>query len=261
MKKEKLSLSVSIITHNEENNIERCLKSIINIASEIIIVDLGSTDRTLEIAESFGVKVFVEKWQGYIIQKNLALKKCTKSWILCLEAAEELSQELKTSIKKAIKEDNKDGYYINRRSFYLGKLLKFSWQPNYMLRLVRRQSNPCWGDYEPHEKLFVVGITGTLKGDLIHYSYKNIDDHIKGLTKYAYLIAQSYAERGKISHLYNFIINPSFAFFKMYIIRAGFLDGFRGFLVAILSSFCVFLKYSYLWEIIKDKEGKNEDCI
>jgi len=257
MKKENLSLSVSIITLNEENNIERCLKSISNIASEIVIVDSGSTDRTVEIAESFGVKVFVEKWQGYIIQKNIALKKCTKSWVLCLDADEEVSQELKTSIKEAIKKDNKDGYYINRRSFYLGKLLKYSWQPDNMLRLVRRQSNPCWGGYEPHDKLFVIGSTGVLKGDLIHYSYRNIDDHVKGLTKYAYLVAQSYDKMGKRSHLYNFIFNPFFAFFKKYIIRAGFLDGFRGFLIAILSFFYVFLKYSYLWEIVKDKEGRK----
>lgn len=257
MNEGKLSLSISIIVHNEEKNLERCLSSIADIASEIVIVDSGSNDRTLDIAERYSALVFIEDWQGFMKQKNYALSKCTKDWILALDADEEVTKELKASIKKAIKEDIKDGYLLNRRTFYLGTLLKYSWQPDYILRLVKRQSNPHWAGYDPHPKLHVIGSIDKLKGDLIHYSYKNIKDHVERLSHYAYISAQSYNERGTSFHIYNLIFNPLFAFIKKYIIKAGLLDGYRGFLVAILSAFYVFLKYSYLWEINHGKKGEK----
>jgi glycosyltransferase involved in cell wall biosynthesis len=257
MKKEKPGLSISIVTYNEENNIERCLKSIGDIATEIIIVDSGSTDRTIDIAKSYGAKVFTEVWKGYIVQKNSALSKCAKEWILCLDADEEVTKELKTSIRIAVKEDTRDGYFINRKSFYLGKLLIHTWQPDYILRLVKKHSNPCWGGYEPHAILHVIGSTDKLKGDLIHYSYTNIKEHIERLSKYAYLTAKSYKIDGKPFHLYKLIFNPLFSFIKEFILKMGFLDGIRGFLVAILSAIYVFLKYSYLWEINKNEKEQQ----
>jgi glycosyltransferase involved in cell wall biosynthesis len=257
MKKENLSISIFIVAYNEEENLGRCLKSIADLASEIVIVDSGSSDRTLEIAESYGALVFTEDWKGFMRQKNYALSKCTKDWILALDADEEVTKELKASIKRAIKEDIKDGYLINRRTFYLGKLLKHSWQPDYILRLVKRQSSPCWEGYDPHPDLHVIGSIEKLKGDLIHYSYKSIRDHVERLSHYAYVAAQSYNARGTTFHIYNLIFNPLFAFIKKYIIKAGLLDGLRGLLVAALSSFYVFLKYSYLWEMSHEKEGEK----
>ena len=257
MKKEKPGLSISIVTYNEENNIERCLKSIGDIATEIIIVDSGSTDRTIDIAKSYGAKVFTEVWKGYIVQKNSALSKCAKEWILCLDADEEVTKELKTSIRIAVKEDTRDGYFINRRTFYSGRLLKHAWQPEYILRLVRKQSSPCWGGYEPHASLYVIGSTDKMKGDLVHYSYKNIKDHIEGLSKYAYLTARSYNEDGKSFHLYKLLFNPLFSFIKEFFLKLGLLDGLRGFFVAALSAVYVFLKYSFLWEINREEEKKK----
>jgi glycosyltransferase involved in cell wall biosynthesis len=257
MKKEKTYLSVAIISYNEENNIERCLKSIIDIASEIIVVDSGSNDKTTIIAKNYGANIFIECWKGYILQKNSALSKCTKDWILFLDADEEVTKELKSSIKGAIEEDFRDGYFINRKSFYLGKLLIHTWQPDYILRLVKKHSNPCWGGYEPHAILHVIGSTDKLKGDLIHYSYTNIKEHIERLSKYAYLTAKSYKIDGKPFHLYKLIFNPLFSFIKEFILKMGFLDGIRGFLVAILSAIYVFLKYSYLWEINKNEKEQQ----
>lgn len=258
MKKEKPGLSISIVTYNEEDNIERCLKSIADIAAEIIVVDANSTDRTINIARSYGAKVFIEDWKGFIVQKNSALSKCTKEWILCLDADEEVTKELKSSIRIAIKDNTRDGYFINRRTFYLGRLLKHTWQPEYILRLVRKQSNPRWGGYEPHASLHVIGSTDKMKGDLLHYSYNSIKDHIERLSKYAYLTARSYNEEGKSFHLYKLLFNPIFSFIKEFFFKKAFLDGLRGFFATALSAIYVFLKYSYLWEINREPEEEKK---
>jgi glycosyltransferase involved in cell wall biosynthesis len=251
MRDNKLSLSISIISFNEEENIGICLESIKDIATEIIVVDSGSTDKTIEIAKSYGASVFIEDWKGYVAQKNSALKKCTMDWILCLDCDEVLTGDLKKHTIGEIKKNIRDGYYINRRTYYLGKLLKFSWQPDYILRLVKRGSTPVWSGYEPHTYLTIMGSTSKIGGDLIHYSYKNVADHIKKLNNYSKDVARSYYKDGKSSKLYNLLFNPAFAFTKKYFLKLGFLDGIRGFFVAVFSAFYVFLKYCYLWELKK----------
>lgn len=253
---DKLALSVALISFNEEENLPRTLKSVADIASEIIIVDSHSTDNTVAIAEEFGAKVFVEDWKGFSEQKNSALQKCTQSWILFLDCDEVLSDELKRSVTGAIISGSHDGYTLGRRTFYAGKFLRFTWQPDKKLRLVKASASPQWQGEEVHESLNIKGTTGFLNGDLLHYSYKDVSDHFKRTISYAKASALSYSKRGKKFSYFNLLFNPPWAFVKKYFVRLGFLDGFRGFLVASSSFMYVFLKYAFLWELeLKNRES------
>ena len=211
---EKLPLSVSLISYNEENNIARTLESVKNIAAEIIVVDSHSTDKTREMAATFGAKVYEEDWKGFIEQKKSSLKKCTQEWVLCLDCDEVVSQQLRYSIIDAIMSDNNSGCFINRRTFYLGKLLKYSWQPDYNLRLVKKSDDPEWGGYEPHASLKNKGGTAKLNGDLIHYTYNSFDDHMRKLVNYAKTVSESYYRKGKKFRIYNLTFNPVLSFIK-----------------------------------------------
>ncbi len=245
----KLPLSVSIISFNEEENIERTLVAIADIASEIIIVDSFSKDRTVEIAKSFDAKVFLEEWKGHIAQKNSALEKCTQRWILSLDCDEVVTPELKASIVEVVKKDEKIGYYLDRRTYYLGKLLNHSWRPDWKLRLVRRDCNPFWGGLDPHDKLMVSCPTAKLKGTLLHYPYKSLKQHFEKTIYYANLSAQTYYRLGRKFRLYHLLFDPIFSFMKIYFINLGFLDGIRGLFAGISAFVSTFLKYAFLWEI------------
>lgn len=254
--KDKLPLSVAIISFNEEDNLGKTLAAIEPIASEIIIVDSHSTDSTVEIAESYGAKVFVEDWKGHVAQKNSALEKCSQEWILSLDCDEVADQELVQSIINAVTNPTSDGYIVNRRTYYMGKYLKYSWQPDWKLRLVRRDAQPEWGGYDPHDVLSIKGSVEKIrKGDLLHYSYRDIYDHYQRLVKYAKVAAQSYDKNGKKFSYTAIYTKPLFAFVKKYFIKRGFMDGFAGLAVAVSSFIYVYLKYLFLKEIQEKKNG------
>ncbi len=242
-------LSVAIVSFNEEEDIGKTLESIRDIASEIVVVDSHSTDRTREIASSYGARVFEEDWKGYVGQKNSALEKCTQDWILSLDCDEVLTPELKKSIIDAISDPRADGYLINRKTVYLGRPLNYAWQPDWELRLVKKSAKPRWRGYYVHESLQINGKTKKLKGDLLHYSYKDLQDHLTKLVRYSRLAACSYKDIGKRFSFPKLIFHPLAAFMKQFIIKRAFLDGFRGLIVAMSSFFYVFLKYLFLWEI------------
>jgi glycosyltransferase involved in cell wall biosynthesis len=252
-----LPLSVSIISFNEAANIGRTLDSIKPLASEIIVVDSHSTDNTREIAEKNGANVYAEDWKGHIRQKNSALEKCTQPWILCLDCDEVVSYELREAIVKAVREGVRPGYRINRRTFYLGKLLQYAWQPDWKLRLVRKDAEPRWAGYDPHDRLQIAGQSGRLQGDLIHYSYADLSDHMQRLVTYAEITATSYHRNGKRFQWHHLLVNPLVAFIKKYILKRSFLDGSQGFIVSMSSFVYVFLKYLFLWEIDK-KRSESE---
>lgn len=252
----KLPLSVAIISFNEEDNIGRTLQAVASIASEIIVVDSHSTDRTTEIAGSFGAKVYDEDWKGHVAQKNSALAKCTQEWILSLDCDEVPDESLIASIIKAVESPTSDGYIINRRTYYMGKYLKYSWQPDWKLRLVRRESRPEWGGYDPHDRLTISGSTEKIRsGDLLHYSYRDIYDHYQRLVKYAKVAAQSYDRNGRRFSYWGLFTKPVFAFFKKYFLKLGFMDGFAGFAVAMSTFIYVFLKYMFLREL---QQGRKD---
>jgi len=252
----KLPLSVAIISFNEEANIKKTLEAILPIASEIVIVDSHSTDKTVEISEEMGAKVYIEDWKGHVAQKNSAIEKCTQEWILSLDCDEVVDENLLNDIINAVKNPKADGYRVNRQTFYMGKYLKYSWQPDWKLRLVKRDKSPKWGGYDPHDVLSIKGKTKKLKnGYLLHYSYKDIYDHYQRMVKYAKVAAESYDKNGKKFSYFSLFTKPLFAFIKKYFIKLGFMDGFAGLAVAISSFIYVYLKYLFLREIQEKKNG------
>jgi glycosyltransferase involved in cell wall biosynthesis len=188
-----LPISVSIITLNEEKNLLRCLESVRDLAAEIVVIDSGSTDRTREIAEKFGTVFEVHAWQGYVAQKNIALKRCTQPWVLCLDADEAVSLELATSIRNIFLdgEPRENGFFINRLNFYLGEWVRHAWNPEWRLRLVRKNMAK-WCGLDPHDKLMVEDATRKLTGDLLHWSFDSVQDHLQKSLKYARIILRAF---------------------------------------------------------------------
>ena len=244
----KPSLTVAIIAHNEQDRLPKTLEQIQDIASEIILINSCSTDNTVAVAQSYGAKVFTEEFKGYVEQKNSLIPKCTQDWILFLDADEVVNDELKAAIVKAIASGNAQAYEMNRLTFYLGKLIKHAWQPNCRLRLVRRAAHPKWVGEIVHESLACDDAVARLPGYIIHYSYRDVNDHFERTIRYAKMSAQSYIKRGKKPSLAKIIFSPVFSFIKLYFIKLGFLDGRAGYIAAQSAFIYTFLKYVFLWE-------------
>ncbi len=249
-----LPLSISLITKNEEKRLARTLSSIADIAAEIIIVDSGSTDNTELIAKQFNANFTFNLWQGFTEQKNCSLSKCTQKWILCLDADEVVTEELKQSIIKVIKEDKDYCWMFNRKTYYAGKLLNHSWQPDKKLRLVKKEHSPLWTGGLIHEELKANSDVRLLFGDVIHYSYSDVFHHFSKTIEYSKLSAQNSYIKGNHFKVSKLIFNPLIAFVKSYFARRGFLDGVRGLSVSFSYMTNTFLKYLFLWEI----ENKNK---
>lgn len=245
---DKLSLTVALIATHEQDRLPPTLEKIQDIASEIVLICSDPHDSTVDIAKSYGAKTYVEEFKGFVEQKNSLLPKCTQDWILFLDADEVLNDELKDAIVQVIKADEHYSYEMNRLTFYLGKLLKHAWQPNYRLRLVRRDANPRWEGEIVHESLASDLPVKRLPGYIIHYSYRNVSDHFTRTVRYAQMSAQSYIKRGKKPSVLKIIFSPVFSFFKLYILKLGFLDGVAGYIAAQSAFIYTFLKYVYLWE-------------
>ena len=253
-----MTLSVCIITLNEEVNIARTLKSVKGIADEIIVVDSGSTDRTLELAETFGAKVFVEPWKGFAVQKNSCLAKATKDWILSLDADEEVSAELAASIHNLLKSGGAapqfTGYRMPRRNMYLSRWMRRSgYYPDRKLRLVRRGA----AEFElraVHEDMKMSAETGLLEGDLIHHAYPNLESFVEHANRYSSLGAQMVVKERRASFsVIDIIFRPLVRFIYGYFFRLGFLDGREGLLVHLTHASYVSWKYAKAWELSKKR--------
>jgi glycosyltransferase involved in cell wall biosynthesis len=249
------TLSVAIITRNEEANLERTLGSV-SWADEIVVVDSGSSDRTEEIARGFGCRFFCEEWKGFAAQKNSALEKCACDWILSLDADESLSDELATEIRELLKGDPPlDGYALCRRNLFLGRWMRFGgFYPDPKLRLFRRgaagfEARPV------HETLQFVGnaVTGPkagrLKGDMVHNAYPTLQAYIAHMDRYSTLGAAP-AQRRLLrwGFAVNVVLNPVATFVYSYFFRLGFLDGREGLLLHAYHSVYVSWKYAKAWE-------------
>ncbi|WP_309359190.1 glycosyltransferase family 2 protein [Oryzomonas sp.] len=241
------TLSVSVISFNEESNIERCLEAVRDIATEIIVVDSMSTDRTAEIAKACGARVFIEQWKGHVAQKNSAFEKCTCEWILALDCDEVVSPELKRSIVCTIERGECTGYQVNRKTIYLGKWINHAWYPDWNLRLIRRNSG-SWTGLDPHDSLVTAGKVGRLTGDLYHFSFQDFQDCLQRTVRYAVSASQSYQRDGRRVRFHNLLINPLHGFIKHYFVKKGFLDGLPGFVISVMSAITIFMKYVLLWE-------------
>lgn len=248
----KLDLSVAIITYNEQRRLAETLLSVKDFAKEIIIVDSHSTDNTVQIAQEFNAKVYTHDWEGFVIQKNFLTSYTSCKWILYLDADEIITPSLQNEIKAIIAMDEKKSYEINRLTFYMGKLLKYAWQPNYRVRLVRKDSNPIWEGHLVHESLKTNYPVERINDYMVHKSYYDIQDHFQKTIKYAKLSAQSYKQQGKKASVLKLIFSPIFSAFKLYIIHRGYKDGIAGLIAAFSALVYTFLKYAFLFE--KDKQ-------
>jgi glycosyltransferase involved in cell wall biosynthesis len=253
-------LSVCIITYNEEANIARTLDSVKGIADEMIVVDSGSTDKTVEFARARGAKVFIEEWKGFAAQKNAAMAKATGDWILSLDADEEVSPELVASIQSLLKSGKAapdcDGYMIARRNLYLGRWIKRSgYYPDRKLRLVRRGM----GAFEAravHESMHTTGKIGHLEGDLIHHAYATLDSFIEHANRYSTLGGEMVASNRPTGFsVANIVFRPLVAFIYRYFFRLGFLDGREGLLVQLTHASYISWKYAKAWEFSKKSHG------
>lgn len=244
-----LPLSAAVITLNEEANLARCLASLRGLASEIVIVDSGSTDRTAEIAREHGAQFEVRAWQGHVAQKNVALRLASRPWALCVDADEEVSPELADSVRRlfAQGEPRFDGYAVNRLNFYLGDWIRHAWYPEWRLRLVR-VARASWTGTDPHDRLEVRGPAGRLDGHLLHYSYADLADHLPRVIRYARIAAGARAAQGRRARWYHLVFSPWLAFVKSLILKQGWRDGWRGWIIAFATLTKVFAKYAFMFE-------------
>jgi glycosyltransferase involved in cell wall biosynthesis len=254
------TLSVAIITLNEEANLARTLSSV-QFADEVIVLDSGSTDRTLEIAASFpNVKLFSEPWRGFAAQKNAAIEKCSGTWILSLDADEELSPELQTEIRTLLPANPPvDAYLLRRRNLFLGRWIRRGgYYPDPKLRLFRRHAanfTPAarFTDRPVHETIAFEGKLETLNYDLIHHAYPTIESYIEHMDRYSTLGAQILVEKGKISRswpafFWNILAVPQLTFIWNFFFRLGFLDGREGLLLHAYHSAYTSWKYAKAWQ-------------
>ncbi len=241
-------LSVVIITYNEEKNLGRCLESIRDIADDIVIVDSYSTDRTEEIARSYGARFIQHPFDGHIEQKNWAITQALYPHILSLDADEVPSPRLKESIKEVKENWKYDGYFFNRLTNYCGKWIRHtSWYPARKLRLWDSRKGK-WGGINPHDR-FILEKNSTrkyLKGDLLHYSYYSIEEHIEQINRFSSIVANAYFREGRKAGYFNIVFHPLWRLFRDYFIKLGFLSGFYGLVISVNSSHETFLKYSKL---------------
>ena len=239
-------LSVIIIVKNEADNIGACIASVA-WADEIIVVDSGSSDATVEICRGLGAKVFVHDWPGYGPQKNRALDYASHDWVLSLDADERVTPELRAEIESVLQNPQADGYEISRLSSFCGRFMHHSgWSPDFVLRLFRR-SKGRFSDALVHESVQLEGRTARLRQKLLHYSYRDFDDVLAKLNNYSGAAAVMLERRGKRGSLAQAVLHGGWAFFRTYFLRAGFLDGQEGFMLAVMNAENSYYRYIKLW--------------
>jgi glycosyltransferase involved in cell wall biosynthesis len=259
---QQVKLSAVIITFNEEKNIERCLQSLQGVADEIVVVDSCSTDATVEICRRYNAAVVEQKWLGYGAQKNFANGIAKHEYILSIDADEALSDELKNAIVAELQSGNMaDAYSMNRFTNYCGHWIKHcGWYPDKKVRLWRKEKAD-WEEDVLHEQLLFPPNSNIchLKGDLLHYSYHSIFQHMVQVNKFSEIAAKEKFIRGKKSSVLKIIFKSAFRFFRDYILKGGILDGYYGFIICKLSAFTVFLRYVKLLQLHREaKQNQSE---
>jgi glycosyltransferase involved in cell wall biosynthesis len=242
-------ISATVITHNEEANVEEALKSLA-WADEIVVVDSGSTDATVEICRRYTDRVFKRAWTGFVDQKNYAVERASHDWIISLDADERIGPELAREIEQLRRAGFRDaGYRIPRVAFFMGRWIRHGdWYPDHQLRLFDRRRGR-WRGGRVHESVQVEGMPGNLRGEIQHYTYRSLSDYLRRLETYSTLAAQDYQQRGKKASLPKLVGNPCLTFLKAYLLKRGFLDGAPGLMVAVMGAVSVFFKYAKLYEL------------
>jgi glycosyltransferase involved in cell wall biosynthesis len=246
------SLSVTVITLNEEANIVPCLESA-SFADEIVVLDSNSTDATVALARQFTDRVLTVPWEGFGKTKNRAIEAASGSWIFVLDADERITPALQQEIVQIVQADGPlDGYRVPRRNHFCGRLIKYlGWYPDYSIRLFRK-SKARFVEREVHESVEVQGRVGTLQQPMLHYTYKSISDFVLRMDRYSTLAAQELVWLGKRPLPGELVWRPLLTFLKLYIFKRGFLEGRDGYTLAYLYSTYNFLKY-YKFRELKRK--------
>ena len=242
-------VSVTIITLDEAEHIAAAIDSV-SWADEVVVVDSGSSDGTVEIARSKGARVSTRPWTGYADQKNHAATLASHDWILSLDADERVTPELALEVRTLLRsEPAKKGYRVPRVTFHLGRWIRTTdFYPDYQARLYERGAGTWLGEFV-HESVQVAGGTGYLRGELQHYSFHDLFDHVSRINRYSNLAARQMYVRGRRATAFHLLMHPPAAFLRNYLLRRGFLDGSAGLLISLMNAYSVFLKFAKLWEL------------
>jgi len=258
----KLNLSLCMIVKNEEKNLKKFLPNIMDIVSELIVIDTGSTDNTIKISEEFGAKIYNSKWEGDFAKlRNEVVNYAQSEWILLIDADERITQGLKNEIIKVIIDNSKySGYFIPRKNYYFGKWLKFGGNyPDYQLKLFRK-GKVVFKHPPIHPKYLVEGEIGYLKSPIEHFPYENVEEYLKKFELYTTFDAMFLKEKNvKINFLNTIrwiIIKPFIRFIKRYFLKFGFLNGIPGLFACIFDALGYVIRYIKLWDIYRSEENK-----
>ena len=254
------TLSAILITHNEAHNLPACLGSLHGWVDEIVIVDNGSTDDTLAIAQQHGARIVrVSDWPGFGPQKNRALDAAQCDWVLSIDADERVSPELAQSIQRAVQDDANLAYHLPRLSWYCGRFMRHSgWYPDPVLRLFKR-GRARFSDDLVHERLVPQDPAQTLQGHLLHYSFMNFSQVLTKVDRYSSASAQQMHARGRRAYFVEAPLRGLWAFFRTYVLKAGFLDGPQGFALAVSNAQGTYYRYLKLW-LMDKTAGPSADA-
>jgi glycosyltransferase involved in cell wall biosynthesis len=252
-------ISATLITFNEEANIAGALESLV-WADEIVVVDSGSTDATLEICRGYGAATHIRPWTGYVDQKNYAVETAANDWVFSLDADERVSPELKQEIAGLLGGGPRQaGYRIPRVACFMGRWIRHGdWYPDFQLRFFDRRHGR-WHGGRVHESVRLDQEPGFLHGEIHHFTYRDLSAYLRRLESYSTLAAADYRERGKISTPLRMLLNPTATFIKAYFMKRGFLDGTPGFVVAVMGAVSVFFKYAKLYELQGSGRGAKAE--
>ena len=247
-----IGISGVVISRNEEASIARCLESL-SFCDEIIVVDSGSHDRTVEIAKSITPKVFHRDWSGYAAQKNFACEKASGKWIISVDADEVVDNDLREELLRRLpKSEREVAFWVPRKTFHSGRWIRFGgWYPNRLVRVFRRDAGK-WVGEDVHERWEPNGETADLNGHLLHYSFGGIADQVERNNHYSTLGAKDLLRRGEKFSLPKLVLKPVVKFFETFFLKRGFLDGLPGFMISVSAGYSVFLKWAKLWELQRD---------
>ena len=255
-----LPISLVVLAHNEASNIRRCLESARSLVTEIVVVVNDCTDGTDNIArDEFGATVYAESWHGHRDQKNIALQKSTQPWVLCLDCDEELTPELRDEIHRFVTEDDPahNGASFPRRNWFLGRWIKHGdWYPDRNTRVARR-GNAIWKGSREHDVLIVDGKVKRLRCDLLHYSHPTMNRQIEKINYFADIFLQRKLDAGAKFRLSQALVRPIWRFFRAYILRGGFLDGYPGYYIALTNAFSALVRHTRMYEHAKSSEPSS----
>ena len=244
---ERALVSACIIAFNEEDRIADCIRSL-DWCDEVLVVDSHSSDRTREVAAAEGARVLERDWPGHVAQKEFTIRAATHDWVFCIDADERVSAPLRAELVALCDAGfpGHAGWRMPRMSHYLGAWIRHGvWYPDRQLRLFDRRRGH-WGGHDPHDRVELESAPAELRGDLQHHPYRNFADHLDTIERYTTTMAQGLFDRGQRASVLDLLTRPAWRFTRSFFVRAGFLDGWRGFVVAGLAAHYVRVKYTKL---------------